>query len=120
MKHMDEVLTAQRDEFEAADGTFLLLIRSDLKWDRATFTRLEQAMRATCAIYQQQEELPRWLAEGYYYVSHFVADWTSHPNFPRPDPEDYYTDCLERLSDLADWFFRGVHNYQEPHTWAEL
>jgi hypothetical protein len=117
---VDEVLTVLREEFEAADGSFLLRIRSELEWDRAAFTRLEQAMRATCVIFQPREELPRWLAEGYYYVSHFVEDWTAHPNFPRPEPADYYTDCLDRLGDLADWFFRGVHNYLEPHVWADL
>jgi hypothetical protein len=117
---VDEVLTALREEFEGADGSFLLLIRTELEWDRAAFTRLEGAMRAACVAFEQHDELPRWLAEGFYYVSHFVADWTSHPSFPRPEPTAYYTDCLERLSDLADWFFRGVHNYLEPHVWAEL
>ena len=117
---MDDVLTALRAEFEADEGSFLLLIRIELDWDRAAFTRLERAMRAVCETSQQRDELPRWLAEGYYYMSHFVAEWTSHPHFPRPEPADYYNDCLERLRDLSDWFFRGVHGYLEPHVWAEL
>jgi hypothetical protein len=49
-----------------------------------------------------------------------VADWTSHPSFPRPAPDDYHADCLQRWSDLADWFFLGVHNYREPHVWSDL
>ncbi|WP_338779068.1 hypothetical protein [Streptomyces sp. DG1A-41] len=41
-------------------------------------------------------------------------------NFPRPEPKEYYAACIERLTDLADWFFRGEHAYMEPHTWSEL
>jgi hypothetical protein len=25
--------------------------------------------------------------------------WTSHANFPRPAPETYYKDCMERIGD---------------------
>jgi hypothetical protein len=117
---VDDVLTVLREEFEADDGSFLLRLRTELVWDRAAFSRLESAMRAGCESFQQQDDLPRWLAEGYFYLSHFVTEWTSHPNFPIPEPEGYYTDCLERIRDLADWFFHGVHSYLEPHDWAEL
>lgn len=50
----------------------------------------------------------------------FVRDWTTHPDFPRPQPQQYHDDCLQRLDDLADWFFRGWHVYQEPHVWPAL
>jgi hypothetical protein len=107
-------------EFEAADGSFLLCLRSDLVWDRAAFTRLEQAMRAACELYAGHDDLPRWIAEGFYEVSHFAQEWTGHPNFPRPEPAQYYQDGLERLRELADWFFRGWHAYQHPHVWCDL
>jgi hypothetical protein len=77
-------------------------------------------MRAACERVQGQEQVDRWMAEGFYYVSRFVRDWTAHPNFPRPRPRTYYEDCLERLDDLADWFFHGRHMYQEPQVWADL
>lgn len=76
-------------------------------------------MRAVCERVQEAEELSRWLAEGYY-VAREVPAWTSHPNFPRPEPREYYEACIERLSDLADWFFHGWHAYTEPHTWPAL
>ncbi len=117
---MDDALVELRREWDAEEGSFLLRLRSDLVWDRAAFTRLEHTMRVVCAQHQDAEDLPRWLAEGFYYVSHFVADWTSHPHFHRPEPQGYYEDCLERLSDLADWFFRGEHAYLKPHVWADL
>ncbi|MEV1200664.1 hypothetical protein [Microbispora rosea] len=117
---MDDVLTRLRREFEADDDTFLLKLRGNLEWDRDAFSRLEQAMRATCELYQGCDQLDRWIAEGFYEVSRWVRDWTSHPNFPRPEPDEYYDACIERLDDLADWFFRGVHSYIEPHTWPDL
>ncbi len=117
---MDDALTVLRREFEAVEGSFLLRLRRDLVWDRAAFSRLEQAMRVACAHYEGHDDVPRWLAEGFYEVSQFVAEWTGHPNFPRPQPAQYYRDCLERLRDLADWFFRGCHAYQEPHVWRDL
>jgi hypothetical protein len=33
---------------------------------------------------------------------------------------EYYDACLTRVSDLADWFFQGHHNYIEPHVWTDL
>ena len=109
-----------KHEFSAEPGSFLLALRSDLRWDQEAFARLERAMRAVCERVQGDEQLPRWLAEGYYQVATQVPSWTAHPNFPRPQPDDYFASCIERLTDLADWFFWGEHAYQEPHTWPEL
>ncbi|MEU4314231.1 hypothetical protein [Nocardia sp. NPDC024068] len=117
---MDDALAVLRKEFDAEPGSFLLKLRSELEWDRAGFTRLERAMRAVCDRTQRDDHLPRWIAEGFYSVSSDVPDWTAHPNFPRPDPVGYYDACIERLTDLADWYFRGWHAYQEPHVWIDL
>ncbi|GLW09708.1 hypothetical protein Misp01_48370 [Microtetraspora sp. NBRC 13810] len=115
------MLAGLRREFEAGDDTFLLKLRGDrLEWDRDAFSRLERAMRAACELYQGRDRLDRWVAEGFYDVSRWVRDWTSHPHFPRPKPAEYHDACLERLDDLADWFFRGFHSYIEPHTWPDL
>ncbi|MFE5210372.1 hypothetical protein [Streptomyces sp. NPDC056600] len=117
MKHALETL---RHEFSSEPGSFQLRLRCDLVWDREAFTRLEKAMRAVCEEWQEAQEFPRWLAEGYYQVGWEVRSWTAHPNFPRPEPAEYYDACIERLTDLTDWFFRGFHVYMEPHIWSEL
>jgi hypothetical protein len=44
-------------------------------------------MPAVCGRLQGQAQLDRSMAEGFYYTSRFVRDWTSHPDFPRPEPE---------------------------------
>jgi hypothetical protein len=117
---VDDALVFLRQEFEAGEGSFLLRLRPELVWDRGAFTRLERAMRAVCERTQDDHTLDRWMAEGFYYVPRFVRDWTTHPNFPRPQPQPYHDDCLERLDDLADWFFHGWHAYQQPHVWPDL
>jgi hypothetical protein len=109
-----------RREFTAEPGSFLLKLRIDLEWDRAALSHLERAMRALCVDYSGRDQLDRWLAEGFFYVSTFVRDHTSQPNFPRPTPESYYEACLMRLWDLADWFFSGYHGYNDSHVWVDL
>jgi hypothetical protein len=109
-----------RREFASDEGTFLLALYAEYRWDRAAFTRLEQAMRSVAAEYAGRGQLDRWLAEGYFYMATWVRDHTAHPDFPRPTPDSYYDACIERLWELADWFFRGYHVYQEPHTWEML
>jgi hypothetical protein len=118
---MPDYQSRLRKEFAAEEGTFLLNLRGDrLEWDKAAFSRLEKAMRWACEHFQRHDQLDRWMADGFYEVSRFVRAWTSHPNFPRPEPEQYYKDSIERLDDLADWFFRGYHAYNEPHHWPDL
>jgi len=121
IQDMHEQLDLLHREFEADQGTFLLSLRGEgLVWDKAAFSRFEKAMRWACEHFQDEDQLDRWMAEGFHDVSWFVREWTSHPNFPRPEPEQYYNDCIQRIGDLADWFFRGWHVYTEPHHWPDL
>jgi hypothetical protein len=118
---MHEHLDLLRREFGADQGTFLLGLRGEgLEWDKGAFSRFEKAMRWACEHFQDDQQLDRWMAEGFYYASWFVREWTSHPNFPRPEPGQYYKDCIQRVGDLADWFFYGFHGYLEPHHWPDL
>lgn len=117
---MGELLDLLRREFQSEETSFMLRLRTDIEWDKAAFSRFEKAMRWACEQCEGQEQRDRWMAEGFYYMSWFIPQWTSHPNFPRPEPEQYYKDCIERVGDLADWFFYGQHFYNEPHHWTDL
>lgn len=60
-------------------------------------------------LQRQHTMLPRWIAEGFWYVPTFTRDWTSHPAWERViarEPE-YYQKAYQRLDDLASWFFDG-------------
>jgi hypothetical protein len=104
-------LEALRREFSAEDGTFMLRIRVDLVWDRDAFSRLATTMQRYCEQHAKEETCERWVAFGFWYLSWFVQSWTTHPNFPRPGPPEYYDMAYERLSDLAYWCFLGESPY---------
>ena len=109
-----------RQEFRAEDGSFLLQLRVDLHWDRQAFSRLEHAMRRVCAQQEPRHQLDRWLVEGYWYLSDFVPGHTSHPGFPRPEPDPYYKAAVRRLQDLQNWFATGRSPYRDGHEWPDL
>lgn len=116
---MDDLAFLQR-EFAAEEGSFLGRLRPDMVWDKVAFTHLEQAMRRICADLEGHDELPSWLVEGFWHCSDGVRDWTSHPNFPRPTPEEYYASAIERLFDLQYWFVMGESPYLPGTPWAEI
>jgi hypothetical protein len=65
--------------------------------------------------------LPRWLADGFWYLSTFVRGHTSHPAWEKivaQEPE-YFSHAYERLDDLASWFFSGECPWiDEEKGWA--
>jgi hypothetical protein len=104
---MEGYLAVLRSEFDAEEGSFLLKLRCELAWDREAFSRLVGAMEQCAAAYEGREKIERWIAHGFWYVEHFVPEWTSQENFPRPDDQEYYQKACRRLSDLAYWLFFG-------------
>jgi hypothetical protein len=109
-----------REEFEAREGSFVIQLRPALIWDRAAFVRMTDAMR-DCAVHLENSDTrAQWLAEGFWFLSKFVREWTSHPSFPRPFEALYYQAAYQRLDDLAYWFFRGESPYEAGHEWHTL
>jgi hypothetical protein len=109
---MDNYLLLLRNEFEAGEGSFLIQIRPDLNWDKASFSRLITVMQRCCHEYSESDTLDRWMSEGFWYVPIFVRDWTTNPSFPRVHQPEYYQKAYQRLDDLAYWFFIGESPYQ--------
>lgn len=117
-----EYISVLRNEFVAGEGSFLIQMRVDLVWDKAAFSRLTAAMLDCCKAYARDQRgaddetsLPVWLAEGFWYLSFCVRDWTTHPAWAaRTAPEQgYYDDAYERLDALASWFFTGAPLYSD-------
>lgn len=101
-----------RHEFEAEEGTFLLQLRCDMHWDRDAFRRLVDAMQGYLESQRDDEHLPRWIAEGFWFLGHFVKEWSSHPRFSRPLAQGYYEAGYRRLHDLGWWLFMGASPYE--------
>ena len=110
---MDNYLEILRSEFEAEDDSFLIKLRSELMWDQAAFNQLSSAMKVCCERQVSSEPVERWLARGFWYVPGFVRDWTTHPNFPKVYPAEYYESAYRRLDDLAFWFFFGESPFEK-------
>ena len=108
----DDTFDVLRNEFEAGDGSFLVKMRVHREWDREVFSRLTAAMLSYCEAHTGDETIERWVAGGFHYLSYAVKDWTTHPNFPRPDPPEYYEKAYQRLSDLAYYCLEGESPYQ--------
>lgn len=130
---MQGYLDVLRNEFCAEEGSFLLKLRVNLEWDREAFSRVTEAMLARCQAYDgsntdavlwakryYEAQLPRWLAEGFWYMADFVKAHSSHPSFPRVYPADYYEAAYQRLWDLAEWFFTGKIPYLPGHRFEPL
>jgi hypothetical protein len=66
--------------------------------------------------------LPRWLADGFWFVSTFVRGHTSHPAWEQTiarEPE-YFSNAYALLDDLASWFFTGDCPWiDEEKGWAQ-
>ena len=107
-------------EFEGGDGSFLVQLRIGLSWDVAAFNRLTRAMLEVVEARDPADPIPRWLAEGYWYLDWYVREWTSHGAFPRPHSSSYYEQAYQRLHDLAYWLFFGESPCQNASGFGPL
>lgn len=107
MDTVENYLEVLKNEFEAGEGSFLIQLRPHLEWDKASFSRLVAAMKTCCECQGEQQMVERWIADGFWYLSHFVEDWTTHKNFPRVHSPEYYEQAYVHLYFLACWYFQG-------------
>ncbi len=133
----EHYLDVLQREFTSTEGSFMSQLRTYLRWDKAAFSQLTAAMLECCKAYSHTPEdkarkaplspdnipvdtapVPRWLAEGFWYLSYHVRDWTTHPAWKETtEPEQYYYDeAYERLFALASWFFEGESMFLDPET----
>ena len=97
-----------RREFGAERGSFLIRLRSEFIWDGEAFTRLTAAMAECCRASEGQDVLDRWEASGFWHLSWFVKQWTTHPSFPKEHTKEYYEKAYRELEELALWYFMGM------------
>jgi hypothetical protein len=105
---------------EGADESFAIQLRIALRWDKHAFQGLVSAMKACCEQYARSETMESWLAEGFFFASTHIEEWTSHPSFPKEHPAEYYEQAYQRLRDLAFWFFTGRSMYVDGKGYEPL
>jgi hypothetical protein len=100
-------LDVLRREFAAEDGSFLLTLRCDLRWDHGAFARLIAAMEDCCRALEKTSSVERWVANGFWYLSWFPESWISHEAWTHDKDRARITEGTQRLFELAAWFFSG-------------
>jgi len=99
-------------EFDAEDGSFLGVVRGELRWDHSAFRRLTNAMYDVADEARGKPVIEAWIAEGFWYCDTWLKDWTSHTNFPRL-PEREHRDAIELIHELAYFLFTGDSPYED-------
>lgn len=99
-------------EFDGEEGSFILKLRCDLDWDKKAFGNLVSIMYDSAEKYKGKESIPTWMAHGFWFFDTWVCEWTSHPDFPRPEKE-YYENSIELIHDLAYYLFIGESPYED-------
>jgi hypothetical protein len=112
----EEVL---KTELTAADGSFLLTLRSEYRWDRARFSVLARALWACCRATCDEDQLPRWLAGGVWELCSGAPGIISHPDFHREHPEEYFERARELLMALGTEFFSGEPMWEGEPEWVD-
>ena len=105
----EEVL---KKEFEGEEGSFILKLRCELNWDKNAFSSLASSMCDVAEKYKGKQSIPTWIAHGFWFFDTWVKEWTSHPDFPRPEKE-YYENSIELIHDLAYYLFIGESPYED-------
>lgn len=115
----EDLLDRLHAAFAGEDGSFLGQLRGKMVWDQAAFDSLVRDMRDICELRTEAEMLERWLADGFWYLPHFVQTWTAHPDFPKDRIPMEARLANGLLEDLAHWFFTDDCPWENPDAWLQ-
>ncbi len=91
---------ALKREFDGEEGSFSIKLRCGLNWDKRAFSNLVSTMYDIAEKYKGEESIPIWVAYGFCFFDTWIREWTSHPDFPRPEKE-YYESSVGLIRDLT-------------------
>ena len=98
-------LSELKQQFDAEDNTFLMTIRDELYWNWDQFFSLSSLMYQVADTFHHQEEIDKWIAEGFWFCDTWIREWTMHSYFPQPSPEQH-EGALNLIHDLAFYLFQ--------------
>lgn len=101
-----------KNELNAEEGSFLLGLRINLIWDHTSFINLMNEIHKEFKNTKNNLELNREIANGVWYISHFIKDWSEHENFPKVFPSEYYLKAYTLIDDISYEYFMGQSIYQ--------
>lgn len=104
-----------KEELNAADGSFLLQLRTELTWNHNAFINLLTKINEECKRTECDSNLDREIASGIWYSIDFIKDWVNHEDFPKAYSNEYYRDAFELLNDLGYYYFMAESPYLPEH-----
>jgi hypothetical protein len=100
-----------KNELNAEEGSFLLELRTGISWNHNSFINLLKEAHKEYQNTKNDSELNREIAEGIWYISHFIKEWSSHESFPKIYSDTYYSKAYDLIHDIADQYFMGESAY---------
>ena len=104
------------DELNAENGSFILELRTELKWNHNSFLNLVSKLNKEFESTKNENKLKREIACGVWYISNFIKDWSQHENFPKILTEEYYTKSYELIDDLVYQYFMAESVYETENV----
>ena len=104
-----------KDELYAENGSFILELRTELKWNHNSFINLLTEINKECKRTNESSSLPRDIAGGIWYISEFIKSWTEHKSFPKEYNDEYYEKAYGLINDLTYSYFMDVSPYQSKN-----
>lgn len=116
-----ELIEGLLNEFRGEENSFLITIRCDLEWSHTKFVKLLNTMRDYCKQKESNDPLDKEITQGFWFVSFYIKDWTSHPGFRNANkfPDDYYIQSYELIYDLSYWYFMEEPIYIDEKYFEE-
>lgn len=110
---MDAIEQFQQ-EIDAKEGSFLLQLRCHVHWDWAAFHRLTAAMYALADKAQYQDQVDKWIAQGFWFIDTALADMSQHIQGQAGLADQArFKDALELIHDLCSFYFLGESPFQD-------
>ena len=90
----------------------------EYRWDAERFRKLTRAMWDACLAMEDEESLPRWLAEGFWLICVEAPQLAAHPSFPKEHSAEYCARVHELLDGLGTSFFSGSPVWDGEPEWV--
>lgn len=106
---MDDLKSKLLYELQGEKNSFLISIRVHLEWDHSKLMDVLNLMYKYILNSEVNELLERDVANGFWFFSNFVKDWSSHEGFRHANQysEEYFNQAYEVIYFLSDWYFSG-------------
>ena len=96
-----------RKEYHGTEDSFTFRLRGDFVWDEKAFSRAIAAMKRVCEDHEGGRSIEKWITSVFWHME-ILKEITLHPEFPKPNSDDYYQRAFTLIEELCGWLFVGT------------